>query len=302
MNHRFVRCLKCEFVPDGAVGESRNALGPDPERALTEARYPLDKKGERIQSRKREAHVVQTWVVNFANAFKQAQLALMDSLRTSRESAVREALGLVEDQDPIGLGSGSTVELLVDKMAEQGFLNRRFVVASRATQLKLMSYGVAAFDLYSNLRPELTFDGADKVDPSLNLIKGGGAALLAERLLAERTRSYIIVVDDQKLVPDVLMYPIPVEIEPISYQNLVYELRGMGLTFDVRIGSGKNGPLVTDNGNWVIDVQVGSSGIEAGELRDVLKRLTGVVDVGVFSGLATSVYVAGEGGVKVMHR
>ncbi len=223
------------------------------------------------------------------------------SAESQKEAAAAEAAKLIHDGMVLGLGSGSTVEVLIDKFLPRFKL--KIVAASRATQLALQARGFDCLFLDSPEKPELTIDGADRVDRDLNLIKGGGAALLGERVLAERSSRYVIIADSSKLTNRLGSdFPIPVEVEPIAYHNLASELDSMAITWKLRPCNCKNGPTVTDNGNWIVDVDASSYNGSVSELYKKLRTLTGVVEVGLFIGVADEALIGTSQGITRLTR
>ncbi|WP_449461613.1 ribose-5-phosphate isomerase RpiA [Tardisphaera miroshnichenkoae] len=220
---------------------------------------------------------------------------------SEKEAAASEAAKLIHDGMILGLGSGSTVELLIDKFLPR--VKLKVIAASRATQLALQAKGIDCAFLDSPENPELTIDGADRVDRDLNLIKGGGAALLGERLLAERSSRYVIIADSSKITNRLGSdFPIPVEVEPIAYHNLTSELDSMAMKWRLRPCNCKNGPTVTDNGNWIVDIDASSYNGSASELYERLRTLTGVVEVGLFIGIADEALIGTSHGVTRLTR
>ncbi|HEV51008.1 MAG TPA: ribose-5-phosphate isomerase RpiA [Thermoprotei archaeon] len=215
---------------------------------------------------------------------------------SEKEAAASEASKLIHDHMILGLGSGSTVEVLINKFLPRFKL--KIIAASRATQLALQAKGIDSLFLDSPENPELTIDGADRVDRNLNLIKGGGAALLGERVLAERSSRYVIIADSSKLTNRLGSdFPVPVEVEPIAYHNLASELDSMAIKWRLRSCNCKNGPAVTDNGNWIVDVDASSFDRGASDLYYILRTLTGVVEVGLFIGIADEALIGTSQGV-----
>ncbi|MFP3219724.1 MAG: ribose-5-phosphate isomerase RpiA [Candidatus Marsarchaeota archaeon] len=216
-----------------------------------------------------------------------------------RRRAAREASALIEDGMLVGLGSGSTLELFVKEFLKGKRVE--LIAASRATQLLVHSLGLRCYYLESPGSPEVTFDGADRADPVLNLVKGGGAALLGEKLLAKRSKKYVVMIDAKKFVPRLFGdFPLPVEIEPISFPYVIATLGDMGLKWKLRAGTGKNGPVVTDNGNWIVDVDLSGYQGDPLSIARELKSLTGVVETGLFEGLVDELVIGHDEGVTVI--
>jgi len=212
---------------------------------------------------------------------------------------------LVENRFTVGLGSGRTVSQAIIELGrrvrEEG-LQVQCVPSSYQAMLEALEAGLKLVDLYSSPQVDLTIDGADEVDRRLNLTKGGGAALTREKILASVSKRYVIIVDEEKLVERLgSRSPIPVEVIPFAAPAVKRRLEGYGRV-EYRTGSGKLGPVVTDNGNFLLDLYL--DGLDSPEgFEAEVKRIPGVVEVGVFTGLADEVYVGlKDGNVKKLTR
>lgn len=223
-----------------------------------------------------------------------------DSQALHKRQAAEVAVKLVQPGMVVGLGFGSTAAFAVRRLAERyqageldGLLGvpTALLVEQQATEL-----GIPLTDLEQHPQLDLTIDGADEVDPDLNLIKGGGGALLREKLVAEASRRVMIVVDDSKLSPQLgTKFALPVEAVPFGWSVAARFLESLGAKPKLRSSDGQ--PFVTDQGNWIIDAAFGPIGDLEG-LAAKLKRHTAIVGHGLFLGLATQVIVAGEDGIR----
>jgi ribose 5-phosphate isomerase A len=229
----------------------------------------------------------------------------MDALK--RQAAAR-ALEHVRDGMKLGLGTGSTARQFVELLGEKvrGGLRVVGVPSSEATRAQAEAAGVALSTLDEIDRLDLTVDGADEVDAQFNLIKGGGGALLREKIVAAASDRMIVIADDSKWVETLGRFPLPVEVVPFG---LAATRRAMADAF-VRAGvSGQmvlrkdaNGHVfVTDGGHWIVDVRLGEIP-DAKRLADLLSAIPGVVEHGLFIGLASTVILAGAQGIRVIER
>jgi ribose 5-phosphate isomerase A len=161
--------------------------------------------------------------------------------------------------------------------------------------------GISLTNLDDNPKVDLTIDGADEVDPQINLIKGGGGALLREKIVAQASLREIIVVDESKLSDHLgTHFALPVEVFPFGWAPEAASLESLGASVSLRtITSGE--PFVTDQGNWIIDAGFGPIE-DPGALSDQLDRRAGIAAHGLFLGLATDLIVSGEDGVKHVKR
>ncbi len=212
----------------------------------------------------------------------------------ARELAVREALKYLIDFEVIGVGTGSTIDRLINFMASSKDLLRGkyFVASSTATALKLRDTGFKVFDISSTDCVDVYVDSADRVDRNLNLIKGGGAALTMEKILAYYSRFNLFIVDYGKLVDSFGGEDfIPVDVLPQSLSLLTNQLRRLGYKFSVRhCGKGKYGPVVSDVGGIIVDINL-RVGEDLLEFDRRIKCLPGVIETGLFVGLSDLVLV-----------
>ena len=217
-----------------------------------------------------------------------------------KEMAAREAVRHVKDGMVVGLGSGSTasiaIKLLGDKVRE-GW-NLVGVPTSRDSEVLGRSVGITIGELKDYPEVDLTIDGADEVDPGLNLIKGLGGALVREKIVAAETKIEIIIVDESKLVAHLgEKAPLPVEIVRFASESTMRRLQKFGC---VPVLREKNGLVfITDNGNLIADCRFERIENPA-KLESDLNLVPGVVDNGLFIGLADKVIVASKGGVRTI--
>lgn len=220
-----------------------------------------------------------------------------------KEEAAKRAVQWVLSGMKVGLGTGSTAIFATRRIAEllkTGEL--RDIVAfatSKATAEEALRLGIPLLpdDLPDDL--DLTIDGADEVDPELNLIKGGGGALLREKIVAQASKREFIVVDETKPSPRLgTHWPVPVEVMPFAWQSQARFLERLGARYVIRRNPDGN-PFVTDSGNLILDCRFGPIA-DARELSDTLAQRAGIVEHGLFIGLATDLIVSGAGGI--LHR
>jgi ribose 5-phosphate isomerase A len=215
----------------------------------------------------------------------------MPDFEQEKMLAARRSLDFVRDGMAVGLGSGSTaryfVKLLGDLVREG--LRVRAIPTSLKTQSLARKVGIPLED-FSNLRRlDLTVDGADEIDLGLNLIKGGGGALLREKIVASVTERLVIIGDSRKLVPALGAFPLAVEAIRFGWQVVADQIRDLGADVELRhTSSGR--PFRTSENNFILDCRFGRI-LEPLALSDALTRLTGVVEHGLFIGLAHTVVV-----------
>ncbi len=217
------------------------------------------------------------------------------------DQLISRALSHVRDGALVGLGSGRTASAFVRALGarvRQG-LRARGVPTSEATARLAREVGVPLAGLDEGVL-DLTVDGADEVDPRLELIKGYGGALVRERIVAAASRRLIIVAGGEKLVRMLgSRGRLPVEVIPFACPLAMRELAGLGCRPALRTVEGR--PFVSDNGNWIIDCGVRPIEAPADFARD-LRAIAGVVDTGLFLGMADLVLVAEARGIREMRR
>ncbi len=219
-----------------------------------------------------------------------------------KEKAAREAVGYVNDGMVVGLGSGSTASIAIRILGERVKDGMRIVGIPTSTESENLgkAVGIKIGELRDYPIVNLTIDGADEVDPDLNLIKGLGGALVREKIVASATEMEIIVVDDSKLV-DYLgqKTPLPVEIVKFAHDATVRRLREFGCEPKLRA---KDGQLfVTDNGNYIADCRFKRID-DPRTLEAELNLVPGVVDNGLFVGMADRVIVSSKDGIRKLEK
>lgn len=223
-----------------------------------------------------------------------------------KENAAIAAMEYVEDGMTIGLGTGSTAKFFVEMLAEEiaDGLVVRGVPTSEQTRRLAESLGVALVDVEQVDRLHLTVDGADEVDEAANLIKGGGAALLREKIIANASDMMVVIADSSKHVETLGQFPLPVEVTPFGYTitaKKVYDaLKKAGVLkpmIKVRTGGG-NKPIVTDGGNYILDCQCGIIP-DAPRAAAMLANVPGVVEHGLFIDMCRTVIIGTDDGATV---
>lgn len=221
-----------------------------------------------------------------------------------KQAAAEYAAAAVREGMTVGLGSGSTAELVIHALAERVRLGLRFVGVPTSLRSERLAQGlgieVVPFDAVERI--DLTIDGADEVERgTLNLIKGRGGALLREKLVALASDYELIVVDDAKLVDRLgARFPVPVEVVRFGCQATALRLEGLGGKVSVRRdASGR--PFITDNGNAILDAHFGPIADPAALARR-LKLVNGVVEHGLFIDIAREVVIGRADGVEVLKR
>lgn len=224
-------------------------------------------------------------------------MADQDALKAAAAAA---AVELVGDGMLLGLGTGSTAAIFIGLLAERVKAGLRVtaIATSRRSQEQAAALGIPVLDEIDG-PVDLAVDGADEIDPELNLLKGRGGALVREKLVAVAARRFVVVADESKLVPRLGVGVLPVEIVPFLWRGTVDRLEALGFAgWTLRGGLDK--PFVSDNGNLVVDLTLREGLADPAAFGARLKQVTGVVEHGLFTGLATACLVAAEGGVRVL--
>jgi ribose 5-phosphate isomerase A len=228
------------------------------------------------------------------------------SSEQQKRRAAEAALDLVVPGMRLGLGTGSTARHFVDLLGERVAkgLDVLCVPTSEATARQAAALSIPLTTLDETPALDLTVDGADEIDPDLNLIKGGGAALLREKIVAFASRRMVVIADASKRVARLGRFPLPVEVNAFGLgatRRAILDALPHGREETVRLRMVGDRPLVTDGGHLILDLHLGGIA-RPEELDRALCRIPGVVEHGLFIGLCASAYVAGVDGVAVVER
>jgi ribose 5-phosphate isomerase A len=220
----------------------------------------------------------------------------------AKRRAALEAVKHVKDSFIIGLGSGSTAAYAIEaiaKKADRENLNVKGIPTSMQAFSLAVKYGIPVTTLEEHNTIDLSIDGADQIDPNLNLIKGMGAALTREKIVASASKQNIIIADESKQVKVLgeMGHPVPVEVLPFSEAFVKRRIEAMGGKPVVREGKGKLGAVITDNGNMIMDAVFGEIN-DPTVLAINLKMIPGVIETGLFVGLTDVVYLGSLSKVK----
>jgi len=210
----------------------------------------------------------------------------------SKRNAGYHAAGMVEDGMVVGLGTGSTVffamERLGERIAGEG-LSIVGVPTSYQAAIRARRYGIALSSLDEHPVLDIAIDGADQVDPDLRLIKGRGAAHLREKCVCDAARKVVIVADQTKMV-EALSAPVPVEVLPFALESVFRRLAALGASPILREGVKKDGPVITDNGNFIVDCDFGMID-DPGGLEAAIAAIPGALECGLFTAYKEKIWV-----------
>ena len=223
-------------------------------------------------------------------------------LTAKRHAAIRAA-GLVESGMKVGLGTGSTTALAIQELgrriSEEG-LSIIGTPTSSSASLLARQYGVPTRSLDELITLDIALDGADEVDDNLNLIKGRGAAQTREKIVAAQAARFVVLVDDTKMVARLgSKMPVPIEVVPMAAAVVAKSVEALGAKVELRMGQQKDGPVVSDQGFWIIDAHFPPIQ-ELEHLNHALLSIPGVLDHGLFVGMATDAFVGSADG-RIRH-
>jgi ribose 5-phosphate isomerase A len=219
---------------------------------------------------------------------------------TEKAVAARKSLEYVKDGMVVGLGSGSTATFAIQFLGEmvRDGLKIRGIPTSRASGDLARSLGIPLTSFDEVSYTDVTIDGADEVAPGLALTKGGGGALLHEKIVAAASHRLVIVADEHKIVEHLGRFPLPVEVIPFAAAPVRKKLEDIGAHPMLRIA--KDGsPYITDEGNYIFDCHYGEI-LDPRGVAQTIKSMTGVVEHGLFLGLASVAIIAGPDGARII--
>ena len=218
-----------------------------------------------------------------------------------KQQAGERAVEFVKDGMTIGMGTGSTVYWTIRRLGElvQEGLKIRIVPTSKQTENLAIEQHISLVTFADVRELDLTIDGADEINPELDLIKGGGGALLREKLVATASKQLIVVADQSKVVSRLGTVPLPVEVVPFGWETTIRRIENLKLSATLRIREGK--VFITDNGNYILDCHCGKIENPV-NLHHQLKLLTGVVETGLFTRMASIAVIASADGVRIIEK
>jgi ribose 5-phosphate isomerase A len=217
-----------------------------------------------------------------------------------KQAVAREAIAYVVENEIIGVGTGSTANFFIDELAKIKDKIKGTVASSEATAARLRGHGIEVFDLNDVSEMAVYIDGADEIDNSGAMIKGGGAALTREKIVASVAKQFVCIADGSKLVDVMGKFPLPVEVIPMARASVARELAKLGGTPKLRLKPGTDEAFVTDNGGYLLDV-AGLSITEPKALEEKINQIVGVIAVGLFAARGANVCLLGTAeGVKTL--
>jgi ribose 5-phosphate isomerase A len=231
-------------------------------------------------------------------------MLMANDTETYKQQVGEAAANLVEDGMLVGLGTGTTATFLVKALAarlQNGLHIRGAVPSSEATARLAKSLHIPLLPLGAYGELDLAIDGADEIDPQLNLIKGGGGALLREKIVASAARRFVVIGDASKLVPRLgTAFALPVEVVPFAQVVVMGKLKALGANIMMRTLKGSGDLFVTDNGNYIIDCRFPGGIADPEKLQTQIRAIVGVVEHGLFLHMAERALIAGPNGLLTL--
>ena len=218
-----------------------------------------------------------------------------------KNAAIKAVEENVKKNMIVGIGSGSTIVYAVQRLGEinkEKSLNLRCIPSSFQAYQLIIENRLELATLEQHPEIDVDFDGADEIDKNLNLIKGGGGCLVQEKIIASNSKNLIIIVDFKKNSENLGINwkrGVPIEVIPMAYFPIIKKLKKLGGNPVLRMAQSKSGPLITDNGNFIIDVDFGEID-NPNELNKKILPIPGIVDTGLFIGMASKAYIGLEDG------
>jgi ribose 5-phosphate isomerase A len=220
-------------------------------------------------------------------------------LKDKKRIAGEKATEYIKDGMILGLGTGSTAYYMIKRVGDlvQDGMKLKAVATSKFTEDLANELKIPLFSIDKVDTIDLCIDGVDEIDSKFNAIKGGGGALFREKIVANLAKEVIWIMDESKLVDKIGSFPLPVEILPYGYTQIIKKLDEYSLNPIIRIKDNKI--FITDNGNYIVDLHVGKS-IDIMYVYNKVMRITGVLEVGLFSDMCKRIIVGTDYGAKII--
>jgi len=213
--------------------------------------------------------------------------------------AGQKASEYIKDGMIIGLGTGSTAYYMIKKVGEliQNGMNLKAVATSKSTENLAKELHIPLVQIDEIDRIDLCIDGVDEIDKHFNAIKGGGGALFREKIVANLANEVIWIMDDSKLVDSIGAFPLPIEVLPYGYTQVIRKLKNYSLNPVIRMKDGNI--FTTDNGNYIVDLHIGKP-MDINDVYDKVNGITGVLETGLFINTCKRIIVGTDSGTKVI--
>lgn len=216
---------------------------------------------------------------------------MISPTQRAKQAAGYAAADLIEDGMLVGLGTGSTAAYFIERLIQRTKegLSISAIATSQRSEQQAREGGIPIIDINTVTELDITVDGADEIDHQKRMIKGGGGALLREKIVASMSREMVVIVDEKKVVDQLGAFPLPIEVVPFAHPATLHKIQKLGYKGAFR--KQENGNFyVTDNGNFIIDIHLGRDSNPEKD-NDTLRNIPGVVETGFFFNLAGRVIV-----------
>ncbi len=216
-----------------------------------------------------------------------------------KKLAGEKATEYIKDGMILGLGTGSTAYYMIKKVGElvKAGMNLKAVATSKSTEELAIQLQIPLVSIDEIDKIDLSIDGIDEIDKNFNAIKGGGGALFREKIVASLADEVIWIMDDSKLVDYIGAFPLPIEILPYGYTQVIKKLKNHSFNPKLRMKNGK--PFITDNGNYIVDLHFNSK-IDIDYTLKKINEITGVLENGLFLNMCQRIVIGTEQGVKII--
>lgn len=213
--------------------------------------------------------------------------------------AGQKATEYIKDGMILGLGTGSTAYYMIKNVGElvQIGMNLKAVASSKSTENLANELHIPLVQIDEIDRIDLCIDGVDEIDKHFNAIKGGGGALFREKIIANLANEVIWIMDDSKLVDSIGAFPLPIEILPYGYTQVIRKLKEYSLNPIIRMKDGN--VFITDNGNYIVDLHIGNL-MDINDVYNKVNVITGVLEIGLFINMCSRIIIGTDKGVKVI--
>lgn len=207
------------------------------------------------------------------------------------------AAELVESGMLLGIGTGSTVHYFIERLVQrvQDGLNVKAVFSSKASENEAAAGGIFPVENSEAVELDLTVDGADEISPFFDMIKGGGGALMREKIIATASKQMYVIVDESKCVKQLGKAPLPLEIIPFCFNSIIKKINELGFFGTVRRNT-EHDYFITDNGNYIYDLNLDELVVDAKATHELLVKIPGVVETGLFFDVASRLFVGSMNG------
>lgn len=213
--------------------------------------------------------------------------------------AGQKATEYIKDGMILGLGTGSTAYYMIKKVGElvQNGMNLKAVATSKSTENLAKELHIPLVKIDEIDRIDLCIDGVDEIDKHFNAIKGGGGALFREKIVANLADEVIWIMDDSKLVNSIGAFPLPIEVLPYGYTQVIRKLKEYSFNPIIRMKDGN--AFITDNGNYIVDLHIGNP-MDINDVYNKVNEITGVLEIGLFINMCKRIIVGTDSGTKVI--